>query len=124
MAATTTFSLFFPLPNKQVNQWPDEEDDHSSITTSATGGGSVDCTLSLGTPSSSVVEPMTTKHVVVTAPDHQSPYYYCRRAAAAHDAFADRRCADCGTSSTPLWRNGPRGPKVSMRASLVCQFRA
>lgn len=25
---------------------------------------------------------------------------------------AARRCANCDTTSTPLWRNGPRGPKV------------
>lgn len=24
-----------------------------------------------------------------------------------------RRCANCDTTSTPLWRNGPRGPKVT-----------
>lgn len=28
------------------------------------------------------------------------------------DPLVARRCANCDTTSTPLWRNGPRGPKV------------
>ncbi|TVU20182.1 hypothetical protein EJB05_36381, partial [Eragrostis curvula] len=137
MSASTTFSLFFPLPPNKV-QWPAEadSDDHSSITTSpsspsSSAGSAVDCTLSLGTPSSrraaeSVEQTMRiAPHPNVSAwdvgADHQSSYYChqggkpagggAARVAAAHDAFADRRCANCGTMSTPLWRNGPRGPK-------------
>ncbi|CAN6350106.1 unnamed protein product [Urochloa humidicola] len=154
--ASTTFSLFFPLPNK--GQWPpaaDEaaaafDDDRSSITTSPSSpssslssAGSVDCTLSLGTPSSRrAAEPaeLTAKRAAArpaypsvsasavswdVAASDQS-YYCCQGAVAAgggcaskgavaraeHDAMlVDRRCANCGTSSTPLWRNGPRGPK-------------
>ncbi|KAI3500060.1 hypothetical protein L1887_35875 [Cichorium endivia] len=30
---------------------------------------------------------------------------------AAGDPLLARRCANCDTTSTPLWRNGPRGPK-------------
>ncbi|KAI6680713.1 hypothetical protein NL676_034594 [Syzygium grande] len=33
------------------------------------------------------------------------------RRAAASDPLLARRCANCDTTSTPLWRNGPRGPK-------------
>ncbi|KAL5754641.1 hypothetical protein ACOSP7_022861 [Xanthoceras sorbifolium] len=29
----------------------------------------------------------------------------------ANDPLLARRCANCDTTSTPLWRNGPRGPK-------------
>ncbi|CAO2830460.1 unnamed protein product [Amaranthus hypochondriacus] len=29
----------------------------------------------------------------------------------ASDPLFLRRCANCDTTSTPLWRNGPRGPK-------------
>ncbi|PVH61979.1 hypothetical protein PAHAL_3G168600 [Panicum hallii] len=150
--ASTTFSLFFPLPNK--GQWPaaaaDEaaafDDDHSSITTSpsspssTSSAGSVDCTLSLGTPSSRraaarpaelakrAVQPaypsVSASPVSWDVAADQS-YYCCQgskpgaagaakgaAARAEHDPlFVDRRCANCGTSSTPLWRNGPRGPK-------------
>ncbi|XP_062230236.1 GATA transcription factor 15-like [Phragmites australis] len=130
----STLSLFFPLPK---GQWPEAAcDDNSSITTSpsspsSSSTGSVDCTLSLGTPSSRrAAEPAKlTKHgapqaypsvpwgVAADAADHSS---YCQGSkpatgaakAAGHDPlFMDRRCANCGTTSTPLWRNGPRGPK-------------
>ncbi|OEL17204.1 hypothetical protein BAE44_0021776 [Dichanthelium oligosanthes] len=154
--ASTTFSLFFPVPKAQ---WPaaaaDEaaaaafDDDHSSITTSpsspssSSSAGSVDCTLSLGTPSSRRATAEPTKRAAqppaypsVSAASAVSwdvaadqSYYCCQgskkptavTACAAnkgtvartdHDALLmDRRCANCGTSSTPLWRNGPRGPK-------------
>ncbi|RCV16398.1 hypothetical protein SEVIR_3G136200v4 [Setaria viridis] len=156
--ASTTFSLFFPLPTK--GPWPpaaaDEagafDDDRSSITTSpsspssSSSAGSVDCTLSLGTPSSrrAAAEPAEQAKRAAAQPAYPSvsasasasavswdvaadqPYYYCCHgskpaaagaakgavARAEHDQLlVDRRCANCGTSSTPLWRNGPRGPK-------------
>ncbi|CAN6345749.1 unnamed protein product [Urochloa humidicola] len=155
--SSATFSLFFPLPNKGQWQPPAAayeasaaafDDDHSSITTSpsspssSSSAGSVDCTLSLGTPSSrraAAVEPseLTTKRAAAQpaytssvswdVPAADQSYYCCQAgkpvaaatggakgavARAEHDAMlVDRRCANCGTSSTPLWRNGPRGPK-------------
>ena len=30
-----------------------------------------------------------------------------------------RVCSDCNTTTTPLWRSGPRGPKVSLFFLLV-----
>jgi hypothetical protein len=137
-AASTPFSLFLPLPNEALHQQcPDEEDDRSSSVVTASppsssSTGSVDCTLSLGTPSSrrasaaehSSVPDLTTvtsKHPssvpAADRPHQSSCYYRCRQQGGAANkgvaaAFADRRCANCGTSSTPLWRNGPRGPKV------------
>ncbi|XP_052156753.1 GATA transcription factor 15 [Oryza glaberrima] len=148
--ASSTFSLFFPMSNGQC--WPPstvEEsaayDDHSTVTTSpsspsSSSTGSVDCTLSLGTPSSRRAEPVA---AAAPAANHGAPVpahypslsaatvswdataesYYCGQqgrpatgaakcaAGAGHDALLDRRCANCGTASTPLWRNGPRGPK-------------
>lgn len=82
----------------------------------AYGSGSVDCTLSLGTPS-------TRRAEAVGAPPAAGAMHWgdqaCNNAnggvgrqqesAAAPSA---RRCANCDTTSTPLWRNGPRGPKV------------
>ncbi|KAK3137905.1 hypothetical protein QOZ80_5AG0361980 [Eleusine coracana subsp. coracana] len=142
--AAAAFSLFFPLPNNNNNkkkQWrPDYcDDDHSSVTTSPSSSstGSVDCTLSLWTPSSrlaaadhhsssSAAPPdlsNTTKQpayqsvswddVAAAATDQHQRHFVARqqKLAKACDAFVDRRCANCGTSSTPLWRNGPRGPK-------------
>ncbi|CAN6354231.1 unnamed protein product [Urochloa humidicola] len=158
--SSTTFSLFFPLPNK--GQWQPAaaaaayeaagaafDDDHSSITTSplspssSSSAGSVDCTLSLGTPSSrraaaaaepaelitkrTAAQPAYTSAVSWEVAAADQSYYCCQggkpavavagaakgvSARAEHDAMlVDRRCANCGTSSTPLWRNGPRGPK-------------
>ncbi|GJM89780.1 hypothetical protein PR202_ga06000 [Eleusine coracana subsp. coracana] len=62
----------------------------------------VDCTLSLGTPSTRRAE----ARVLVTArvgaaSSCKEPGVPARR----------RRCANCDTTSTPLWRNGPQGPK-------------
>ncbi|EPS73261.1 hypothetical protein M569_01500 [Genlisea aurea] len=62
-------------------------------------GFTVDCTLSLGTPSTRRAENALPQS---TAKGHR---------AGAGDCFFVRRCANCGTTSTPLWRNGPRGPK-------------
>ena len=147
--ASTTFSLFFPPPEAQ---WPaaDEaaafDDDRSSITTSpsspssASSAGSVDCTLSLGTPSSRRAAAADRAELARRAAQPAYPSvsaspvswdvaadqsYCCCQASkpgavkggavarAEHDPLlTDRRCANCGTSSTPLWRNGPRGPKV------------
>uniref|UniRef100_A0A453A073 GATA-type domain-containing protein n=1 Tax=Aegilops tauschii subsp. strangulata TaxID=200361 RepID=A0A453A073_AEGTS len=133
--ATSTFSLFFPPLPSSKGQWPVAEetaysyDDHSTVTTlspsspasSASSGYLVDCTLSLGTPSTRQPELDRTKH---GAPPQAYPsvsagaepcYYHQqqgRGGAAGHDQLLDRRCANCGTASTPLWRNGPRGPKV------------
>lgn len=30
-----------------------------------------------------------------------------------------RVCADCNTTKTPLWRSGPRGPKVRMFSPVI-----
>uniref|UniRef100_A0A0D9WK51 GATA-type domain-containing protein n=1 Tax=Leersia perrieri TaxID=77586 RepID=A0A0D9WK51_9ORYZ len=144
--ASSTFSLFFPLPTKNQS-WPApapamEEsspyDDHSTVTTSpsssSSSSGSVDCTLSLGTPSSrrAAVPPVANHGGATPAAAAAAHYssmsvawnasaesYYCHQGkpaagaavAVGHDALLDRRCANCGTASTPLWRNGPRGPK-------------
>jgi hypothetical protein len=124
-AASTPFPLFFPLPSKQaLHQCPD---DRSSVVTasppSSSSTGSVDCTLSLGTPSlrraaaaeySSVPDltTMTSKHPSSVSAADRPQSSYRQQGGKLAAAFADRRCANCGTSSTPLWRNGPRGPKV------------
>ncbi|KAL8217787.1 hypothetical protein R6Q57_021160 [Mikania cordata] len=79
----------------------------------------VDCTLSLGTPATRLTG------------DYDRPYMNEGRSATNWSAsfcwdilqsspsqktsvngpVLARRCANCDTTSTPLWRNGPRGPK-------------
>uniref|UniRef100_A0ACD5VFH6 Uncharacterized protein n=1 Tax=Avena sativa TaxID=4498 RepID=A0ACD5VFH6_AVESA len=81
-------------------------------------GGSVDCTLSLGTPSTRRAE----AGARAPAPGGGMPWEAVSTcngggqqavgAARADQTNAGaRRCANCDTTSTPLWRNGPRGPK-------------
>ncbi|KAM0852569.1 hypothetical protein ACQ4PT_051679 [Festuca glaucescens] len=129
--AASTFSLFFPPPPTKGQWLPAEEaaysyDDHSTVTTtspsspgSSSSAGSVDCTLSLGTPSSrglGAPAPAVSWEAVADSCYYQQQqgrpvHAGVGRCAAGHDQLLDRRCANCGTSSTPLWRNGPRGPK-------------
>ncbi|CAD6230485.1 unnamed protein product [Miscanthus lutarioriparius] len=80
-------------------------------------GGSVDCTLSLGTPSTRRAEAGAARAPAAaaaglhweapSAPSCNGRQQETRGAEAA----GARRCANCDTTSTPLWRNGPRGPK-------------
>ncbi|XP_044984208.1 GATA transcription factor 15-like isoform X2 [Hordeum vulgare subsp. vulgare] len=130
--ATSTFSLFFPPLPSSKGQWPVAEeaaysyDDHSTVTTlspsspasSASSGSLVDCTLSLGMPSSRRPQPdrRPPPQAYPSVSAAAEPCYYHqqhggRGGAAGHEQLLDRRCANCGTASTPLWRNGPRGPK-------------
>uniref|UniRef100_A0A0D9V3T2 GATA-type domain-containing protein n=1 Tax=Leersia perrieri TaxID=77586 RepID=A0A0D9V3T2_9ORYZ len=81
------------------------------------GGGSVDCTLSLGTPSTRRAEAAVAgmppwDQSSSLQPGCNGPHDMSGPGGgAAAAASAPRRCANCDTTSTPLWRNGPRGPK-------------
>lgn len=122
---SSPFSMLFSVPNHR----PYDESDMYSFTSSSS---SVDCTLSLGTPSTRLTEDdekrrrsgssvsnfcwdlLQTKQQPSAPQSHKSS-----RGAnnggnnnAANDPLLARRCANCDTTSTPLWRNGPRGPKV------------
>ncbi|CAM0881978.1 unnamed protein product [Alopecurus aequalis] len=79
-------------------------------------GGSVDCTLSLGTPSTRHAEagaraPPAPWEAVSTCNGGQQVISTARADQTNAGAASARRCANCDTTSTPLWRNGPRGPK-------------
>ncbi|OEL27906.1 hypothetical protein BAE44_0011074 [Dichanthelium oligosanthes] len=85
-------------------------------------GGSVDCTLSLGTPSTRRAEAGARAPAAPSGGLHwEAPVPSCNgrqqqesaaaRVPAEANASGARRCANCDTTSTPLWRNGPRGPK-------------
>lgn len=112
-----SFSTIFPMPYEQEIMCP------------YASSPSVDCTLSLGTPSTRDYE--KTHHEKrrgswwnILQPSSHSPAPSAHKAGRAgsgassgnHTATADslfsRRCSNCDTTSTPLWRNGPRGPKV------------
>ncbi|KAF5738157.1 GATA transcription factor 18-like [Tripterygium wilfordii] len=97
---------------------------------------SVDCTLSLGTPSTRLSDQddhekqrnrcisnfcwdiWQSKSSSTYPPTHKTNS--CRRSNngsssntsnSTNDPLLARRCTNCDTTSTPLWRNGPRGPK-------------
>ncbi|CAK9152396.1 unnamed protein product [Ilex paraguariensis] len=122
------FSMLFSMPNHK----PFDEADMYPFTSSSSS--SVDCTLSLGTPSTRLTNDME-KEVhherrsscmsnfcwdMLQSKNTSSPppTYKTSRGGSnggnnnsGADPLLARRCANCDTTSTPLWRNGPRGPK-------------
>ncbi|KAF3773421.1 GATA transcription factor 18 [Nymphaea thermarum] len=136
---SASFSLLFavppPLSSSAHSKSRDDDKSYDAYP-------SVDCTLSLRTPStrqtmapstvnvsssSSSCPPATSKfywnHVLqgkqqqqATALGGGSPRNVGGRGSTSKvnvrpDPLLARRCANCDTTSTPLWRNGPRGPK-------------
>ncbi|KAK6128443.1 hypothetical protein DH2020_037811 [Rehmannia glutinosa] len=113
----------------------DEGEMYSFNTSSNSPSASVDCTLSLGTPSTRVSNEnanhnhhhekkrascmsnfgwniLPSKHTPTPAPPSSSSAKSHRGGSSSGgDPLLARRCANCDTTSTPLWRNGPRGPK-------------
>ncbi|VFQ82739.1 unnamed protein product [Cuscuta campestris] len=73
----------------------------------------VDCTLSLGTPSTRLGGNGNERPPPDAAAESRrvKPSGGRGGASGSSDPLATRRCANCDTTSTPLWRNGPRGPK-------------
>ncbi|XAR73865.1 hypothetical protein NMG60_11007979 [Bertholletia excelsa] len=114
---SNSFSMLFSTT-------PFDESDMYSFASSS----SVDCTLSLGTPSTrlssgdgekwaqndrrksnfcwDILQP---KHAPSPPPTHKTSRG--NNSGVGGDPLLARRCANCDTTSTPLWRNGPRGPK-------------
>ncbi|KAJ4965002.1 hypothetical protein NE237_016851 [Protea cynaroides] len=117
------FSVLFSMPN-HMNV--DEPDSYTIASSS-----SVDCTLSLGTPSTRQTEDKSMTNLQRSGScmsnlcwDIFQPNKPHPSTSASHtssqgsilnnfngDPLLARRCANCDTTSTPLWRNGPRGPK-------------
>ncbi|KAK4347974.1 hypothetical protein RND71_034313 [Anisodus tanguticus] len=99
------------------NQHPKDENYSENMYSSPS---SVDCTLSLGTPSthlSTNENDMSKCWNILQNKNHTTPSspHKSSRGSSNNSGGADpvvaRRCANCDTTSTPLWRNGPRGPK-------------
>lgn len=89
----------------------------------------VDCTLSLGTPSTRMTEYDEKRREEQQSansisnfgwdlprgkhgPSSKSGRRGADKSAANGDQMFARHCANCDTTTTPLWRNGPSGPKV------------
>ncbi|XP_065858528.1 GATA transcription factor 19-like [Euphorbia lathyris] len=132
MMGQCTCGLFHPQTNSSFtmlfsHKSYDDTDHHMYSSSSA----SVDCTLSLGTPSTRLCEDddkrlrhenhrPTSSFCWDILQNKNTPYNSSQthnktNRGANNNANADpllaRRCANCDTTSTPLWRNGPRGPK-------------
>ncbi|KAG2724863.1 hypothetical protein I3843_01G036500 [Carya illinoinensis] len=122
---SNSFSTLFSMPD----HIPYEDSEMYSFTSSS---ASVDCTLSLGTPSTrlteddekrrrsgSSVSKYTCWDVLQNQHSPSAPQTYktsrggnnASSSNSVNDSLLARRCANCDTTSTPLWRNGPRGPK-------------
>ncbi|MFS7954840.1 putative transcription factor C2C2-GATA family [Helianthus anomalus] len=120
---SSSYSTIFPMPYEQ-EMCPYDSSSPSSV----------DCTLSLGTPSTRLTNEYEKTHHEKRRGSHwwnilqpsshsasQSAHKANRAgsgngggngsATAAADSLFSRRCSNCDTTSTPLWRNGPRGPK-------------
>ncbi|XP_018480826.1 GATA transcription factor 19 [Raphanus sativus] len=99
------FSMFFSSENEVVH--------HSSPY------ASVDCTLSLGTPSTRLYNDEDDRRFSSHTSDNMSNSLGSwdflhggkKGGGGGGNNLLARRCANCDTTSTPLWRNGPRGPK-------------
>ncbi|KAG8373698.1 hypothetical protein BUALT_Bualt11G0051700 [Buddleja alternifolia] len=120
---SNSISMLFSMSNDY------DEGEMYSFTTSSPSSSSVDCTLSLGTPSTRLTNEnnhhdekkrsscmsnfgwniLQSKHTPPSAKSHRGSSN--GNAASGGDPLLARRCANCDTTSTPLWRNGPRGPK-------------
>ncbi|XP_006296733.2 GATA transcription factor 20 [Capsella rubella] len=105
------FSMFFSSENDDQNQYSyDHYNDLSSST-------SVDCTLSLGTPSTRLDDHRRFSNA--GSNNISGDFYFhggnakttSYKKSGGGDHSLPRRCASCDTTSTPLWRNGPKGPK-------------
>lgn len=94
----------------------------------------VDCTLSLGTPATRLANDYE-RACHERRPSNNWSTNFCwdilqsssnqkvnrgggNNGTTNADSLLARRCANCDTSSTPLWRNGPRGPKVDLPTLL------
>ncbi|CAN6910824.1 unnamed protein product [Brassica oleracea] len=99
-------SMFFSSENDVVHH-------HSSPY------ASVDCTLSLGTPSTRLFNDdddrrfsTHTSNNISNALGSWNFLHGGKKAGGGGgNNLVARRCANCDTTSTPLWRNGPSGPK-------------
>lgn len=137
-----TQSNSFPMLFSMANGHRAFDEGEMYSFTSTSPSASVDCTLSLGTPSTRVTNENNNHHH-----HHEKKRSSCMsnfgwnilpskhtpspsaakghrggsngNASSGRDPLLARRCANCDTTSTPLWRNGPRGPKVINRCFIM-----
>ncbi|XP_055805211.1 GATA transcription factor 19-like [Solanum dulcamara] len=129
---TSAYSMYY---NQYQNDENYSENMYSFVSSPSSSSSSVDCTLTLGTPSTRLStnenhekrvheSSSTTTHERGSSSSYMSKCWNIlqnKTNSSAHksgrssnnnaDPLVTRRCANCDTTSTPLWRNGPRGLK-------------
>ncbi|KAI9113466.1 hypothetical protein K1719_015393 [Acacia pycnantha] len=125
---TNSFPMHYTNNQNSYAYDYDDSDMYSSFTPSSS---SVDCTLSLGTPSTRLTHHDEDRRggggrsserrrsvsnmrwdSLQSNQSHSSNNKSGKGgSSSSNDPLLARRCANCDTTSTPLWRNGPRGPK-------------
>ncbi|KAF3654025.1 hypothetical protein FXO38_15344 [Capsicum annuum] len=137
---TTTTSSAFSMLFSHNHHTTFDHECSENMYSFAPSSSSVDCTLSLGTPSTRLTNLENEKKLVYSNDQRRRssskcmsnfwdilhPKQHMTTPSSAHkstrggsngsnnsntDPLVARRCANCDTTSTPLWRNGPRGPK-------------
>ncbi|KAJ9564425.1 hypothetical protein OSB04_000391 [Centaurea solstitialis] len=123
-----SFSMLFTMPPPPPYHY--QNDDICPYDSSSSSAASVDCTLSLATPAAATCltedyelpEPRSSSRFCWDFLQPENTHLSTSPAANSHrsnrgggggggESLVARRCANCDTTSTPLWRNGPRGPK-------------
>lgn len=138
---TCTCGMFHPQTNSNYsmlfsNYQNHDHYDHYDSYSYTSPSSSVDCTLSLATPSTRLSEDQekrnrrssltnfwnnNTNHSNSNSNSKHNSQSQSKSNRgnnignnSNNDSLLARRCASCDTTSTPLWRNGPRGPKVNI----------
>lgn len=130
---SNSFSMLFSMGTNGHRGYDEGEMYSFTSSSSPASAASVDCTLSLGTPSTRGTSEtnhhekkrsscmsnfgwniLPSKHTPQPPPPSSSAKAHRAGSNGGGDPLLARRCANCDTTSTPLWRNGPRGPKVKI----------
>ncbi|GAA0170201.1 DNA-binding transcription factor [Lithospermum erythrorhizon] len=129
-----SLSMIFSMQNHHHIPPQSYQDVDDNMYEYSSGSPSVDCTLSLGPPSSCYTHDNEKRENKKkdncmqnfcnwdilqsnnTTSSPSSTHKSHRGGGRSNtnnggDTLSARRCSNCDTTSTPLWRNGPRGPK-------------
>ncbi|GAA0151926.1 DNA-binding transcription factor [Lithospermum erythrorhizon] len=133
-ANCNSFSMLFSMQNHHIPPQSYEDNVDHNMYGYSSSSPSVDCTLSLGPPSSrfthenerssnrrkgNCMQNFCNWDILQSNNSSSSPSSTNKTHRGGGrsntnngaDPLLARRCTNCDTTSTPLWRNGPRGPK-------------
>lgn len=108
-------------PNLPSSYKMEEEDSKNSI-----GHGSGKWMSSKMRLMKKMMNPTTDKALINPSPRFQNQGQESRHSQRSprnnNSSSTTRVCSDCNTSTTPLWRSGPKGPKVNYLFSSLFNF--